>query len=106
MTNNPHILRVERVVAEFNVWLGELFPFAKMKVKVIERNIGEGFLAVPNLVVRNRLSHDPEYISGISDTIDGALDDAICRFVELARQNAPESGLTEADFIWSAAEDF
>lgn len=106
MTQYPDILRVERVVAEFHVWLGALFPFATMKVRVLERNRGEGFLAVSNLLVLNRESRLPDYSSGIADTIEGALEDALCRFVELARENLPADGFTESDFTWSAPEDF
>jgi hypothetical protein len=99
------IIRIDRVVAEFDVWLGEMFPFAKMKVKVLDRK-NEGLLAIPNLHVLNKLSREPEYMCGLGDTVEEAVEDALARFTGLARQHMPETGLTIADFSWSAPEDF
>src|ERR1700722_6479784 len=99
------IMRIDRVAGEFEVWLGEIFPFPKMKVKVLEQQ-GAGFLAVTNLHVLNKTSRDPEYMSGLGSNLDDALDDLITRFLDIVRENMPATGLSESDFIWSAAEDF
>ena len=103
--NMSEILRIERVVAEFNVWLGETLPFAKMKVKVLEQN-GTGYLAITNLHVLNKSSREPEYISGLGATVDDALKDVLSWFVQIVQRNATERGFNEADFAWSAPEDF
>jgi hypothetical protein len=99
------VRRIDRVVAQFEVWLDETFPFAKTKVKVLERSPGD-FLAVPNLAVRNLTSREPEYISGLGSTVEEAVNDLLVRFVSGVRKHSPISGLTESNFEWSAPEDF
>ncbi len=100
-----HSFRIDKVAGEFQVWLDDSFPFAKMKVKVLERSSGD-FLAVPNLFVLDPLSQEPVYISGLAGSASEALDDLLTRFVANVRENTPPGGLTETSFVWSAHEDF
>jgi len=100
------IVRIDRLAGIFEVWPDEGdFPFAKFKIKVIERAGGD-FLGVPNLAVRNSTTGDPEYISGLGQSIEGALVDTIKYFFREVKQHTPAKGLAEADFVWSACEDF
>lgn len=99
------IRRVDRVLSELDVWLDDSFPFAKMKVKVIQRAVDD-MLAVANVGIRNLASREREYISGLGATADEAVNDLLVRFVSLVRANTPPEGLTEKDFEWSAPEDF
>jgi hypothetical protein len=100
-----HVTRIDRVVAEFDVWFDDSIPFAKMKVKVLAREGGD-FLAVSNLAVRNLSSRERDGIAGLGSSVQEALGDFLPRFFDLVKENTPPSGLTEADFEWSAAEDF
>jgi len=108
------IVRINRVVALFEVWVGEHFPFAKMRVKILS-NVGAElteptesgeYVAVPNVAVRSAITHEADYISGIGNTIREAVDDLLARFVALAQENTPPNGLTESDFVWSECSDF
>jgi len=99
------VIRIEKVVAILEVWLDATFPFAKMKVKVLDRSKGD-FLAVANLTFRNPTSGEPEYTSGLGNSIEEAVDDLLVRFVSDVRSYKPGNELTEADFEWSAPEDF
>ncbi len=99
------ILRIDRIVGEFDVWLDESFPFAKMKVKVLNRACGD-FLAVTNLGVRSLTTGERDGIAGLGDSADEAVSDLLIRFVSLVRENTPEAGLTASDFEWSEPEDF
>ena len=100
------IIRVEKIVAEFDVWLdASLFPLPRMRVKVIERS-RDDYLAVANLRRRDAISHEPEGISGLGNTIDESLSDLLTGFVAEARKNVPVGGFDESDFEWSAPEDF
>ena len=99
------IIRIDRVVAEFDVWLdATLFPFPKMKVKVLKRS-GD-FIAVSNLSRRDRSTGEPDGIAGLGDTADEALADLLARFTSDVRVCLPPNGLIESDFAWSATEDF
>lgn len=100
------IARIDRISAVFEVWPeGNAVPFAKFKVKVIERAGGD-FLGVPNVAVRNPATGHPEYTSGLGKTVEEALADAIKYFLKEIKQNTPAHDLSEADFVWSASEDF
>jgi hypothetical protein len=99
------VIRIDRVVEQLEIWLDQSFPFAKVRVKVLERSSGD-FLAVPNVNVLNRTSREPEYISGLGSTVDEAVDDLLVRFVEGVREHTPINGLAESDFEWAASEDF
>jgi hypothetical protein len=57
-----------------------LMPFAKMRVKVLDR-CGGDFLAVPNLAFRNPTTGAPEYASGLGNSIEEAVNDLLVRFV-------------------------
>jgi hypothetical protein len=99
------IRRIDRVVAQLEAWLDGSFPFAKIKIKVLERDPGD-LLAVPNVAIRHPTTRYPEGISGLGATVEEAVDDLLARFVAGVRENTPPTGLTEADFEWSAPEDF
>jgi hypothetical protein len=99
------VTRIERVIAQFEAWMDDSFPFAKVKIKVLERE-PRNLLAVPNVTVRHLKTKEPEYISGIGETVEEAVSDLLIRFVASAREHSPPSGLTESDFEWSAPEDF
>ena len=99
------VIRIDRVAAMLEVWLDASFPFAKMKVKVLERSQGD-FLAVPNLLYRDPDSGEIEYTSGLGDTVEEAVSDLLTRFVPEIRSHTKSGGLSEADFVWSASEDF
>lgn len=47
---HPDVFRIQRIAEVFEVWPGPDLPFAKFKVKVIER-ADEQFLAVPNVAI-------------------------------------------------------
>jgi hypothetical protein len=72
---------------------------------VLERP-GEGFLAVPNLAVKNAANSTPEWIAGLGETVEEALDDALTRFFREIESHSRGRALTDDDFEWSDPEDF
>ena len=105
ITNMSGIVRIEKVVAEFDVWLdADLFPFPKMKVKVLQRS--EGFAAFSNVSRRDRLTGSPDGIAGLGCTPDEALRDLLKRFDLDVRESLPQNGYVADDFAWSSPEDF
>lgn len=105
MKTIPGIVRIDKVVAEFDVWLdADLFPVPKMRVTVLQRS--NDFAAFSNLSRRDRLTGAPEGVAGLGSTTDEALADLLERFVSDAREARPKDGYCDADFAWSSAEDF
>jgi hypothetical protein len=98
------VIRIDKVVAMWEVWLDATFPFPKIKVNVLERSHGD-FIAVPNLARRNATSGEAEFISGLRGNVEEAVSDLLLGIVSEVRERSPSSGLTAADFEWSAPED-
>ena len=99
------IRKIERIVAYLDVWLGALFPIAKMKAKIVETPSG-AFTAFANLALRNSTSGIPEFTSGSGSTQHEALTNLLTNFVSEAKSHPRGANLTEDDFEWSAPEDF
>ena len=99
------VARIDRVVAQLEVCLDGTFPFPKLKVKVLQRQGGD-YLAVPNVAIRHRVTREPDWIAGLGNTAEEAVEDLLPSFVRGVRENTPQGGLTESDFEWSAPEDF
>src|SRR4051812_34538942 len=95
------IARIDTVVAQYEVWLdGQLFPFPKMKVKILE-SLGAGFSAHPNLHRRDPKTGFPNYICGVGLTSDVALNNLLHQFVDEAIELSRDRKLEEHDFEWS-----
>ena len=99
------VFRIDQVVGVYEVWLDDLFPFAKMKIKVLQRSDND-FLAVPNLAVRNRANRQPEFTSGLGTDPNSALEDALRSFMKEVHENRTAEAFAEDDFEWSACQDF
>lgn len=100
------IVRIDKVAALLDVWLDpNLFPFPKLRVKVLERSSND-FLAVTNVLPRDPKTGELGYVSGLGGSIDESVDDLLCRFVADVRKYSETRTMTAADFEWSAAEDF
>jgi hypothetical protein len=78
------VIRIDKVVAMWEVWFDATFPFVIMKVKVLERSNGD-FLAVPNLALRNATSGEPDYTSGLGNSVEEAVNDLLTRIVSDVR---------------------
>lgn len=74
------------------------FPFPTMKVKVFDR--GGDFAAFANVNLRTGGE------AGLGDSVEEAVNDLLLRFVAQAKERAARNTLNEADFEWSAPEDF
>lgn len=87
---------IARVVDVFQLGAPSPCPFAYFKIKVLERQNGS-FLAVPN-VARLGTDGSPDWISGLGDSADAAMQDAIKCFVESVGDS---DDLPDAEFEWS-----
>jgi hypothetical protein len=67
-----HIVKIERIVTVFQIWSTEKFPYAKVKIKILEDADGS-YLGVPNMAAKNRRDGSPDWISGCGRSIVAAL---------------------------------
>ncbi|CAH1223278.1 hypothetical protein PAECIP111893_04944 [Paenibacillus plantiphilus] len=98
------VTKIEKIVAEFNVWAIQKLPFPKFKVKIKEISTG-GFSGSTNVAVRSLLDNEPEWTIGFGNTITESLEDTIKSFFETI-EGMEETSLSEDDFVWSDPHDF
>lgn len=98
------VTKIEKVVAEFNVWSIQKLPFPKFKVKIREVSTG-GFSGSTNVAVRSLLDNEPDWTTGFGNTISESLEDTIKSFFETI-QGIEETSLSEDSFVWSDPHDF
>jgi len=106
MTTIPTgVIRIERVVAQLEVWLDDAFPFAKMKVKVIDRGNSD-YLAIANLLFLDPTTGETDTEAGLGDTPEEAVSDFLKRFWHNANERFKSDSFDERFFAWAAHEDF
>ena len=96
------VAQIERAVAEFRVWSIEIFPYAKIKVKILEDSHGS-YMGMPNMAAKRRRDGSPDWISGSGKSVAEALEDTIKHVLDSIAENG---AVSENDFEWSALEDF
>lgn len=97
------ISRIDKCVAEFDVWAIPYVPYAKFKVKVFEDCNGK-FTGYTDLRLKNTIDGSPEGGIGYGHTIDEALEDTLKYFMDLFKHYERE--LLEEDFEYSNPSDF
>lgn len=96
------IARIEKCVAEFQVWELYKTPYGKFKVKVYQRTQGE-FVGYTNIMVKNAFDGTPECGVGYGSSTAEALENTIQNLLELLNF---KQQFNEEDFEWSDPHDF
>ena len=107
MWHDLHIKNVsciEKTVAEFTVTMIPILPYAKMKVKVYERQSGN-FIGITDLAIKRKFDGCPERAVGYGDTIEETLEDTILYFSKMLSQDG-YTELTEEDIDYAEWSDF
>ncbi|HOV28405.1 MAG TPA: hypothetical protein PK566_18885 [Pseudobacteroides sp.] len=97
------ISRIDKCVAEFDVWAIPTVPYAKFKVKVFQDLNGK-YTGYTNLRVKSDFDGSPEGGIGYGNSIDEALENTLQYFMELVKQKGEELG--EEDIEYSESSDF
>lgn len=97
------IAKIEKCVAEFNVWELNISPYAKFKIKVFE-DTDSKFAGYSNLQVIDEAGNYNSAV-GYGSTLEEALNDTIRCFVSMTVWKAPEKWM-ESDFLCSDSFDF
>jgi hypothetical protein len=98
------ILSIDRVVAEFRIESPDI-PSRYFRVKITETNTNR-YIGRCNVSI-NSTDNCPEWILGMGNSIDEALEDTLQQFVRSLQQHKGDrSFLEEEDFTWADCEDF
>lgn len=96
--------KIERIVAEFTVWMVDILPYAKMKVKIYENQCGT-YEGMTDLGIKRKFDGYPECALGCGGSIEEALENTIKNFNEMLKEDGLEE-LKEDDIEYSAYSDF
>jgi hypothetical protein len=94
------VAKIEKCVAEFNIWELNLTPWAKFKVKIFEDNNGN-FAGYTNLLLKSESG--PECGVGHGNTIEEALKHTVKYFLSMLKGRGK---LTSDDFEAVDSYDF
>ena len=85
---------IARSVEEFFVWLQDILPYGKMKIKIIDRGMGfyEGYTDVQ--VIR-KSDNCPEGAYAKGNTVEETLEKTVQKFLEIVATEYPEKKKNE-----------
>ena len=95
------VARIDKCVAEFDVWELNLSPWGKFKVKIFEGSDGR-YTGHTNLRLKSK-DGSPEGGVGFGSTVEEALNDTINYFLNMLRKH---ENLNENDFESADPYDF
>lgn len=95
---------IEKTVAEFTIWMTGVLPYAKMKVKVFENQLGS-YTGRTDLAIKRKVDSSPENGLGDGRTIEEALENTIKNFNNMLKEDGFNE-LTEDDIEYSEWSDF
>ncbi len=96
--------KIEKTVAEFIIWMIDILPYAKMKVKIYENQSGE-YTGITDLRIKRKFDGSPESVIGYGSSIEEALEDTIKYFNTMLKEDGFDR-LTEDNIENSESSDF
>jgi len=102
--NNDFVGNIEKLSAEFQVWMVNVLPYAKMKVRVYENQYGK-YVGYSDVRIIRKFDNTPEGAVGYGDSVDIALENTINCFVQIVKEDYP-NGLVENDIEYAEWSDF
>ncbi|WP_321383951.1 hypothetical protein [uncultured Enterococcus sp.] len=104
-----NVQKIEKVSAEFVIWMHSILPYGKMKIRVYEDQEGI-FSGLTDLHVKRKFDGDFEAAVGFGKTIEEALSETIRNFNEIIEQDYPKdqypNGLSEHHIEYTEPSDF
>lgn len=104
-----NVQKIEKVSAEFVIWMHSILPYGKMKIRIYEDQDGI-FSGISDLHVKRKFDGDFEAAVGFGKTIEEALSETIRNFNDILEQDYPTeqypNGLSENDIDYTEPSDF
>lgn len=101
--------KIEKCVAEYQIWMHTILPYGKLKIKIYEdpNRVYTGFTDV---CIRRKFDGTFEGGVGWGKSIEDALEDTIKGFIAIVNEDYPEDkyphGLSEEDIQYTECSDF
>ncbi len=107
--NKIENIGIEKCVAEFQIWLPDILPCEKMKIKIYEQR-DHLFWGHTNVMLVRKFDNSPEGAGDWGDSIEKALINTINEFLKMVEEDYPRSqypkGLSVSDIQYSEDSDF
>lgn len=95
---------IEKCVGEFELWITDLLPYAKCKIKVYEKQDGK-FYGYSNIQIKRKSDHCFQKAVGYGSTLEEALSETRKKFVCMIHKDYPK-GLEPEDIEYIEYPDF
>ncbi|ATX14381.1 hypothetical protein KX067_004651 [Escherichia coli] len=103
------VSKVEKVEAEFVIWMFGVIPSAKVKIKIRESQDGS-YMGITNVMIKRKFDDCPEGAIGWGKTVDEALENTINNFLAILDSDYPRElypdGLSDEHIEYMDHSDF
>lgn len=101
--------KIEKCVAEYQIWMHEILPYGKLRIKIYEEQ-DRTYTGFTDVRIRRKFDGEFEGGVGYGNSIEEALEDTINWFLKIAESDYPSdnypNGLTEDDIEYAEYSDF
>lgn len=106
---NHRIEKIEKCVAEYQIWMHTVLPYGKLKIKIYEEQ-DKPYTGITDIRIRRKFDGEFEGGIGYGKSIDEALEDTLKWFFEILNIDYPSekypNGLSEEDIEYTEYSDF
>lgn len=95
---------IEKMVGEFEIWMPEMLPYAKMKIKVYEDRNGK-YTGYTDVRIIRKFDGSPEGAVGWGNSVEEALENTINYFIEMVEEDYA-GRLEEENIEYTEYSDF
>jgi len=103
------VQKIDKVSAEFVIWMHSMLPYGKMKIRIYEDQEGI-FSGITDLHIKRKFDGDFEAAVGFGKTVEEALSETIRKFNSIIEQDYPNeqypNGLSEEYIEYTEPSDF
>ncbi len=107
--NIKYVEKIEKCVAEYQIWSADILPYAKMKIKIYE-NQNHYFSGYTDVMIIRKYNNVPETVTGTGKTIEEALVNTINIFFEIVEEDYPKekypNGLSDCHIQYKTYSEF
>ncbi|EBS7636900.1 hypothetical protein CDR68_24955 [Salmonella enterica] len=104
-----NVSKIEKVAAEFVIWMIGIIPGAKVKIKIFESQDG-GYTGFTNVKIIRKFDNSSESAVGFGKSVDESLENTINYFLSIINNDYPEElypeGLSEEHIEYVEDSDF
>ena len=103
------VSKIRKCVGEFEVWMHQILPYGKMKIKIHEEQ-NKTYTGKTDICIKRKFDGQAECAVGFGESIEEALEETIIWFKKMVEEDYPTSeypmGLEAEHIEYSEYSDF